>query len=49
MMLFLIEGYDHDEISEILGITSVSSRTLVHRGKKKLQQKLKHLYNDTGS
>ncbi|WP_233494424.1 RNA polymerase sigma factor [Mesonia sp. K7] len=49
MMLFLIEGYDHEEISEILGITSISSRTLVHRGKKKLQQKLKHLYHGTGS
>lgn len=49
VMLFLIEGYDHDEISEILGISSVSSRTLVHRGKKKLQQKLKHIYHGTGS
>lgn len=49
MMLFLIEGYDHEEISQILGITAVSSRTLVHRGKKKLQQRLKSLYNGTGS
>jgi len=35
--LFLVEGYDHNEISEILGITSVASRTLVYRAKKKLQ------------
>lgn len=48
VMLFLIEGYDHNEISEILGITSVSSRTLVHRGKKQLQEELKHLRDATG-
>jgi len=48
VMLFLIEGYDHNEISEILGITSVSSRTLVHRGKKRLQEELKHLRDATG-
>ncbi len=47
VMLFLIEGYDHNEISEILDITPVSSRTLVHRGKKKLQEELKHLRNGT--
>ena len=49
VMLFLIEGYDHQEISEILDITPVSSRTLVHRGKKKLQKKLKTYYHGTGS
>lgn len=48
VMLFLVEGYDHNEISEILGITAVASRTLVHRGKKQLQEKLKHLRNGTG-
>ena len=48
VMLFLIEGYDHQEISEILEITEVASRTLVHRGKKKLQEKLKTQYNGTG-
>ncbi|WP_290475235.1 MULTISPECIES: RNA polymerase sigma factor [unclassified Leeuwenhoekiella] len=48
VMLFLIEGYDHQEISEILEITEVASRTLVHRGKKKLQEKLKTKYNGTG-
>lgn len=48
VMLFLIEGYDHQEISEILDITEVASRTLVHRGKKKLQDKLKPYYNGTG-
>ncbi len=47
VMLFLIEGYDHNEISEILDITSVASRTLVHRGKKQLQDQLKHLRDGT--
>lgn len=47
--LFLIEGFDHNEISEVLNITAVSSRTLVHRGKKRLQEQLKHLRNGTGS
>ncbi len=46
--LFLLEGYDHNEISEILDITPVSSRTLVHRGKKRLQEQLKHLKHGTG-
>jgi len=49
LMLFLIEGYDHQEISEILEITEVASRTLVHRGKKKLQEQLKTLHYGTGS
>jgi len=42
-------GYDHNEISEVLNITPVSSRTLVHRGKKRLQEQLKHLRYGTGS
>ena len=48
LMLFLIEGYDHQEISEILNITGVASRTLVHRGKKKLQEELKLIKDGTG-
>ncbi|MDT0689514.1 RNA polymerase sigma factor [Salegentibacter sp. F188] len=48
LMLFLIEGYDHEEISEIMEISQVSSRTLVHRGKKKLQEELKIRRNGTG-
>lgn len=42
LMLFLIEGYDHQEISEILNITQVASRTQLSRGKMKLQELLKH-------
>ncbi len=49
LMLFLVEGYDHQEISEILHITEVASRTMVHRGKKKLKEQLKQLNYGTGS
>ncbi len=48
LMLYLVEGYDHEEIAEILGITQVASRTLVHRGKKKLQEELKAYNHGTG-
>ncbi|WBL23166.1 RNA polymerase sigma factor [Zunongwangia sp. HRR-M8] len=48
LMLFLVEGYDHEEISEILNITQVASRTLVHRGKKKLQEKISNLEKQLG-
>lgn len=34
--LYLIEGYDHVEIGEILGITSSTSKSQYHRAKKKL-------------
>lgn len=48
LMLFLIEGYDHQEISEILKISEVASRTQLYRGKVKLQELLKHKKNGTG-
>lgn len=44
--LYLIEGYDHDEISEILSIKSNHSRILLHRGKKQLQEHLKQLRHE---
>ncbi|MFI0429019.1 RNA polymerase sigma factor [Mariniflexile sp. HMF6888] len=34
--LYLIEGYDHVEIGEILGITESTSKSQYHRAKKKL-------------
>lgn len=46
--LFLLEGYDHKEISEILKISENASRTYLHRGKLKLKEKLKHLRYGTG-
>jgi len=41
VMLYLIEGFDHEEISEILNISVVASRTQLMRGKIKLRQLLK--------
>jgi len=36
----LLEGYDHEEIAQILGITSVSSRSQYLRAKLKLREML---------
>lgn len=47
--LYLLEGYDHQEISEIMNISENASRTYLHRGKTKLKEKLKHLRYGTGS
>ncbi|PCI03076.1 MAG: RNA polymerase subunit sigma-70 [Flavobacteriaceae bacterium] len=45
LSLYLFEGYDHKEISEILSISEVSSRSQLHRGKKQLKILLKpYLY-----
>ncbi|MFC2152462.1 RNA polymerase sigma factor [Bacteroidota bacterium] len=41
LSLYLIEGYDHDEISEILNISSSTSRSQFARAKKKLIECLK--------
>ncbi len=43
LSLYLIEGYDHEEISEILGISNATSRTQYHRARKQLIKKLKEL------
>ncbi len=45
LTLFLLEGYDHGEISQILGISEVSSRTHLLRGKKKVQEQLKAVHH----
>lgn len=47
VMLYLIEGYDHQEISEILNISQVASRTQLSRGKVKLQELLTLKKNGT--
>jgi len=36
LSLILLEGYDHEEVSGILGISNATSRTQYHRAKKKL-------------
>ena len=41
LSLYLIEGYDHEEISQILGISNTSSRTQLLRAKNKLRELLK--------
>jgi RNA polymerase sigma factor (sigma-70 family) len=41
LTLYLLEGYDHQEISEILHITENTSRTHLLRGKKLLIEQLK--------
>jgi RNA polymerase sigma-70 factor (ECF subfamily) len=48
VQLFLLEGYDHQEISEILSISENVSRTNLHRGRTQLKQYLKHLRYGTG-
>ena len=44
--LYLIEGYDHEEISEILDIKIKTSRTQLRRAKQQLQDLLKTRYNE---
>lgn len=39
--LYLIEGYDHQEIAQVLSITEVASRSQLMRGKNKLKIQLK--------
>ncbi len=41
LTLYLIEGYDHQEIAEILNITENTSRTQLLRGKNELKEALK--------
>ncbi len=40
LTLYLLEGYDHKEIAQILGITEVASRTHLRRGKQQVKQYL---------
>ncbi len=41
LSLYLLEGYDHDEISEILSISSSTSRSQLSRAKQKLLGELR--------
>ncbi|HCW06439.1 MAG TPA: RNA polymerase [Cytophagales bacterium] len=38
LSLYLLEGYDHSEIAEILGITESTSKSQFNRSKKKLKE-----------
>jgi RNA polymerase sigma-70 factor (ECF subfamily) len=46
LKLYLMEGYDHDEIAEILKIKPNNSRIQLHRGKKLLKEQLKTLRHE---
>ena len=41
LSLYLIEGYDHREISEVLGISESTSKSQFNRSKKKLKEILR--------
>lgn len=43
LKLYLLEGYDHQEIAQVLDITEVNSRSQLMRGKNKLKSQLKAL------
>ncbi len=45
LSLYLLEGYDHDEISEILNISSSTSRSQLSRAKQKLLNEMKVVAN----
>jgi RNA polymerase sigma-70 factor (ECF subfamily) len=46
LSLYLIEGYDHDEIAEMLNISSSTSRSQLSRAKQKLVSELKNRKNN---
>lgn len=48
LKLYLIEGYDHEEISQILKIPVKTSRTQLRRGRMQLKELLKEQYYATG-
>ncbi len=49
IQMYLLEGYDHQEIGEIMNMSENTSRTILHRGRIQLKETLKHLRYGTGS
>ncbi len=47
VLMFLIEGFDHKEISQVLKLTETTSRTRLLRGKSYLKELLKEKTNGT--
>ena len=41
LSLYLLEGYDHEEIASILGVSESTSKSQLNRSKKKLRELLK--------
>lgn len=48
LTLYLLEGYDHKEIGDILSITESTSKSQFNRSKKKLREILKDQLQDAG-
>jgi RNA polymerase sigma-70 factor (ECF subfamily) len=44
--LYLLEGYDHTEISQILGISESTSKTQYSRAKERLKKILSEMRRD---
>ncbi|AYB33853.1 RNA polymerase sigma factor [Chryseolinea soli] len=44
LSLYLLEGYDHQEIAEIMGITESTSKSQLNRAKSKLRQLLTQVH-----
>jgi RNA polymerase sigma-70 factor (ECF subfamily) len=42
-IMYVIEGYRHDEIAELLNISSGTSKSQLFKARKMLQQKIKEL------
>jgi RNA polymerase sigma-70 factor (ECF subfamily) len=49
LKLYLLEGFDHEEISEIMGLSQTASRTRLMRGKEYLRALLNENNHETGS
>ena len=49
LQLYLLEGYDHEEIAQILGLSNTASRTRLLRGKGFLRTILTKEQHETGS
>ncbi len=49
VMMFLMEGYDHSEISQVLQLAETTCRTRLFRGKALLKESLKSKKYGTGS
>ncbi len=47
LSLFLIEGYDHEEISQLLGVSNATSRSQYMRAKQRLKKILLEKYKRT--
>lgn len=45
LSLYLLEGYDHKEIGQIMGISESTSKSQFNRAKKKLKTILKDIYS----